>query len=141
MPLVLPDSAEVRLLEILVNKVSPTNLVLHLYTNDPDLSQEDFTAPGDDPLEPGSFTEATAAGYASVTLTGSNWSATTSMGISSASYSSAITFTFTEGVDVYGYYVTNTADKIMWAERFPGAPFTLPSTGGEIAIRPQLQLN
>lgn len=133
MPLVVPDSAEVRLLEILVNKVSPTNLVLRLYTNEVDLSLENFTS--------ASFTEATEAGYAPATLIGSNWTASTSTGISSASYSSAITFTFTEGVDVYGYYVTNTSNQIMWAEQFPGAPFTLPSTGGEIAIRPQLQLN
>jgi hypothetical protein len=133
MPLVVPDSAEVRLLEILVNKSSPTNLVLHLYTNEVDLSLENFTTD--------SFTEATAAGYAPVTLTGSNWTASTSTGISSASYSSAITFSFTEGVDVWGYYVTNTSDQIMWAEQFPGAPFTLPSTGGEIAVRPQIQLN
>lgn len=139
MPLVVPDSAEVRLLEILVNKEPATNLVLHLYTNEVDLSLEDFATAGDGVES--SFTEATAAGYAPVTLTGSNWTASTSTGISSASYSSAITFNFTEGVDVWGYYVTNTSDQIMWAEQFPGAPFTLPSTGGEIAVRPQIQLS
>ena len=33
MSLVVPDSGEVRLLNYIVNKTSPTNLVLHLYTN------------------------------------------------------------------------------------------------------------
>lgn len=133
MPLVVPDAGEVRLLEYIVNKTSPTNLVLHLYTNSLDLSTETFTA--------GSFTEVSASGYAPVTLTGSNWTASTSSGISSAVYNTGITFSFTVGVDVQGYYVTNTSNAILWAEEFPGAPFTLPNTGGEIAIRPQVQLN
>jgi hypothetical protein len=133
MPLVVPDSAEVRLLEYIVNKSSPTNLVLHLYGNDVDLSTESFSA--------GSFTEISASGYAPVTLTGSNWTASTSTGISSAVYGTGITFSFTVGVDVQGYYVTNTSNQIMWAEEFPGAPFTLPGSGGDIAVRPQVQLN
>lgn len=133
MPLVVPDTAEVRLLEYIVNKTSPTNLVLHLYTNTVDLSTDAFST--------GSFTEASASGYAPVTLTGSNWTASTSVGISSAVYNTGITFNFTVGVDVRGYYVTNTSNNILWAEEFPGAPFTLPSTGGDIAIRPQVQLN
>ena len=133
MPLVVPDTAEVRLLEYIVNKSSPTNLVLHLYTNDVDLSTESFNT--------GSFTEVSASGYAPVTLTGANWSASTNTGISSAAYATGITFSFTVGVDVQGYYVTNASNQIMWAEEFPGAPFTLPSTGGDIAVRPQVQLN
>lgn len=133
MSLVVPDTAEVRLLEYIVNKTSPTNLVLHLYTNTVDLSTDAFST--------GSFTEASASGYAPVTLTGSNWTASTSTGISSAVYNTGITFSFTVGVDVRGYYVTNTSNNILWAEEFPGAPFTLPVTGGDIAIRPQLQLN
>lgn len=133
MPLVVPDAGEVRLLEYIVNKTSPTNLVLHLYTNDVDLSTETFTSE--------SFTEVTASGYAPVTLTGANWAVAPSSGISSAVYNTGITFSFTVGVDVQGYYVTNTSNAILWAEEFPGAPFTLPSTGGDIAIRPQVQLN
>jgi hypothetical protein len=133
MALVVPDAGEVRLLEYIVNKSSPTNLVLHLYTNDVDLSTETFTN--------GSFTEVAASGYAAVTLVGANWSASTATGISSAVYNTGITFSFTVGVDVQGYYVTNTSNAILWAEKFPGAPFSLPTTGGDIAIRPQLQLN
>lgn len=139
MPLVVPNLGEVRLLKYIVNNISPTNLVLHLYTNDVDLSTEEFKAGGDGGTS--SFTEVTAAGYTAVTLTGSSWTVSTSSGITSAVYNSSITFSFTTGVDVYGYYVTNTSDQILWAEKFPGAPFTLPSTGGDIAIRPQIQLN
>lgn len=133
MALVVSDEGERRLLSYIVNKAAPTNLVLHLYVNNVSLSGETFTA--------ASFTEASASGYASVTLTGSNWTISTTTGVSSAVYNTSITFTFSVGQSVYGYYITDTSNNILWAEEFPGAPFTLPSGGGEISVRPQLQLN
>lgn len=144
MPLAVPNTGEVRLLEIIVGKstlagtppASPGDeLILHLYVNQVNLADETFTAD--------SFTEASASGYSSATLTGSNWTASTDAGtgVSTAVYSSNITFTFSVGEDVYGYYVTNNAGQILWAEEFPSAPFALPSTGGEISIKPQVQLS
>jgi hypothetical protein len=133
MALVVPDLGEVRLLNYIVNKVSPTNLVLHLYSNSLTLSTETFST--------GSFTEATATGYSSVTLTGAGWNASTVGGISSALYDNGITFSFSVGQDIQGYYVTDTSNNILWAEEFPGAPFQLPVGGGDIAVRPQVQLN
>lgn len=133
MTLVVPDEGERRLLEYIVNKAAPTNLVLRLYINSVDLSTESFTT--------SSFTEANASGYAAVTLTGANWTVSTSSGVSTAVYNTSINFSFNVGQSVYGYYVTNTSGQIMWAEQFPGAPFSLPSGGGEISVRPQVQLN
>lgn len=133
MTLVVPDEGERRLLEYIVNKSSPTNLVLHLYVNSVDLSTETFTA--------SSFTEASASGYAPVTLTGANWSVSTNNGVSNAVYNTSVTFAFGTGQGVYGYYMTTTGGAIVWAEEFPGAPFNLPVGGGEISVRPQLQLN
>jgi hypothetical protein len=140
MPLIVPDAGEVRLLEYIVNKRPATNLVLRLYTNDKDLSDETFVT--------SDFVEVTTAGYAAASLIGSNWDVSTNSGISVAVYNTAITFSFSAGVNVMGYYVTDNSNPtppqkppILWAERFPGAPFTLPSTGGEISIRPQIQLN
>lgn len=135
MSLVVPDEGERRLLEYIVGKnaLSDGKLVLHLYSNNLNLSGETFSA--------GSFTEANASGYAAVTLTGSNWTAATTSGTSAATYSTGITFTFSVGQDIQGYYVTNTSNQILWAEEFPGAPFSLPRSGGEIAVRPQIQLN
>jgi hypothetical protein len=134
MALVVPNEGERRLLEYIVNKTPTTNLVLHLYVNSVNLSLENFTA--------SSFTEATAGGYASATLAGSNWTASTAgSGVSSAVYNSSITFTFSTGQSVYGYYVTDTSGQILWAEEFSGAPFNLPVGGGEISVRPQVQLN
>ena len=133
MSLVVPDEGERRLLEYIVNKTAPTNLVLRLYTNNIDLSTETFST--------GSFVQATASGYGPVTLVGSNWTASTTAGVSAAVYSAGITFSFSVGQDIRGYYVTSTANSILWAEEFPGAPFSLPTGGGEIVVRPQVQLN
>lgn len=133
MALVVPDEGEVRLLEYIVNKTAPSDLVLHLYVDDVDLSTENFNSE--------SFSESTAAGYSAANLLGANWSVGTTDGISAAVYNTSVAFSFTESDSVYGYYVTNSSDEILWAERFPGAPFNLPSGGGEISVRPQLQLN
>lgn len=140
MPIVVPDAGERRLLEYIVNKTPVTNMILHLYSNNVNLTTETFTYD--------SFTKATGAPGSSapnvppaVPLLGVNWSAGTTSGISSAVYSSSITFTFSAAASIQGYLVTDTSNNILWAEEFPGAPFTLPSAGGEISIRPQVQLN
>ena len=87
------------------------------------------------------FTEATGvAGYNPITLLGSNWTTTTSGGINSAVYSQE-TFTFTTGVNVYGYYITDLSNNLLWAERFSTAPYTMPPDGGQISISPVLSLN
>jgi len=140
MPIVVPDAGERRLLEYIVNKTAPTNMILHLYSNNITLNTETFTYD--------SFTKATGAVGSSapnvppaVPLLGTNWTAGTTGGITSAVYSSSITFTFSAAASIQGYLVTDTSNNILWAEEFPGAPFTLPSAGGEISIRPQVQLN
>lgn len=133
MSLVVPNEGERKLLEYIVNKSSPTNLVLRLYTNDVDLIAEDFTA--------ASFTEASGMGYVSANLLGANWIISTTSGVSAAVYATSITFSFSVAQTLYGYYVTNSAGQILWAEKFPSAPFNLPAGGGDVVIRPQIQLN
>ena len=136
MSLVVPNEGERRLLEYLVGKSSlPSGqVILHLYKNDVDLSDESFTA--------ASFQEADASGYSSQTLAGANWTVSTNAsGVSSAVYDTSLTFNLTAAQDIYGYYITtNNSSHILWAEEFPGAPFSLPSGGGQISVRPQLQL-
>jgi len=129
MTLVVSDEGERRILEYIVDR----NIALHLYTNSVALSGETFNT--------ASFTEATETGYAATTITSAGWAATTTGGISSALYDNGITFSFSTGQDVQGYYMTDTSDQILWAEEFPGAPFQLPVGGGDIAVRPQLQLD
>lgn len=142
MPLVVPNAGERKLLEYIVGKSSlPSGqLILRLYTNTVDLTNEQFTT--------SNFTEVSGFGYSSVTLTGANWTVSTSVsGVSAAVYNNGITFSFTNSnptitsIDIRGYYVTNNANEILWAEEFPGAPFSLPGSGGEIVVRPQVQLS
>ena len=139
MPLLVPDVGEVRLLQYIVGNASPTSLILNLYTNNKTPAEGDTMA-GATP----SYTAATASGYSAATLSTASWSIGTVSGTSSALYNNGITFTFGTAAstqNVYGYYVTDNSSNLLWAELFPGAPFALPASGGEIAIRPQVQLS
>jgi len=141
MSLVVPDVAELLMLQYLVNMLqtdgtagtSAGDRVLRLYTNNLTVTDEVLYS---------SFTEATTAtGYAPITLVGSSWTTTQAAGVTTAVYSEQ-TFTFTTGVTVYGYYVTSlTGNNLLWAEKFSGAPFQLPSGGGEIAITAKITLD
>jgi hypothetical protein len=139
MAIVAPDISEVTLLKLLVNKQSNGNLVLRLFTNNI-IPSDDTVAPGTGSGSTAGPVECTAAGYAAVTLTGSTWTVATATGTSTAQYGSAVTFTMTEAVSVYGYYLTTGGGDMVWIERFSGAPFTLPSDGGDITITPKLTL-
>ena len=137
MPLLVPNVGEVRLLQYIVGNASPTSLILNLYTNNKSPAEADTVS---------SYTPATAAaGYSAATLSTASWSISTDgSGTSSALYNNGITFTFGTAAstqNVYGYYVTDNSSNLLWAEIFPGAPFALPASGGEIAIRPQVQLS
>jgi len=119
--LLVPDEGEVNLLSHALNKIASADVKLCLFTNN-------YT-----PVE-GSvyadFTEAVAAGYARITLTGASWTITTTTGVTTATYAQQ-TFTLTAASTNYGYFVINNAgDKVLWAERFSDAPHTIPSGGG-----------
>lgn len=133
MPLVVPDVGERKMLEYIVNKSAPSDLTLRLYVNSVDLNSEGFAS--------ASFTEASATGYVAVVLPGTNWLVATTAGISTATYATGVAFNFSVGEDLYGYYVTNSAGVVMWAEQFPSAPFRLPAGGGQVVVQPQVQLN
>lgn len=131
MPLVAPDEGEILLLQYIVNMVAPGAPVLHLYKNQPTI---------DDNVTRAILTEATEAGYAAITLTAAGWTTTQAGGVTTAEYSEQ-TFNFTTGASLYGYYVTDTSDNLLWIEEFSGAPFTLPSGGGTIAITSKITLD
>jgi len=133
MPLIVPDVGERRMLEYIVNRAQPTELTLRLYVNSVDLLGEAVSAED--------FTEASQNGYVAVQLPGANWAVSTDSGISVATYATGVPFNLAETADVYGYYVTDASGEVMWAEEFPSAPFGLPAGGGQIVVRPQIQLN
>lgn len=135
MSLVVPDISEILMLQYIVAIVAAGDPVLHLYTND--LTPSEST-PGEG--SSGGPTEATEAGYAAITLTSSAWTTTQASGVTTAVHD-GVTFSFTTGSSPFGYYVTDTSNALLWIERFSGAPFTLPTSGGDIAITPKITLD
>jgi len=105
------------------------NQILHLYSNDPTIS--DLTVISD-------FTEVIGSGYNSINITGSNW--TVNPTNTTASYPDQ-TFIFSNVISAYGYYITNTDGDLLWCERFTNAPFTIPSSGGQISISLNIALS
>jgi hypothetical protein len=133
MAIVVPDVGERTFLSYIVNKAIPTDLKLHIYTNDYTPTESSTVA---------NFTECSASGYTPVTLTGANWTISTDAGGNSTATYPQITFTFTSGSTNYGYYVTDSTGTILlWAERFNDAPHTLPSGGGTEKITLVVQLD
>lgn len=128
MALVVPDFSELLILQYIVNMLAPSNPVLHLYKNN-------YT-----PVESSTvinFVENNETGYVPVTLVASSWTTTSLSGVSTAVYS-AQTFVFGTAATIYGYYVTNISNSLLWAEQFSSSSFVLPSGGGSVAISPRL---
>ena len=134
MTLIAPKAGEILMLQYIVNLVrdSSDHNVLHVYENDVSPSESSTTS---------SFTEPSGAiGYDPITLVGSLWTIQQIGDVTTALYSQQ-TFTFTTGVEVFGYFVTDTSGSIIWAERFlTDGSFELPSGGGTIAVEPKLTL-
>lgn len=133
MALVCPDNdGEVLLLQYIVGMVNADNPVLHLYAND--VVPSDSTVIGD-------LTEISdTTGYGAITLYSSNWTTTQTGGVTTAVYSEE-TFSFTTDATAYGYYVTDQSDRLLWLERFSGAPFDIPDGGGTISVTTKLTLS
>ena len=129
MAAVYPNGAETIIANYVVGKTGTTEpLTLRLYTNN-------YT-----PIETtvvGNLTEATATGYAAISLTGASWSTTD--GVSDYAQQ---TFTFTAAETCYGYYLTRTTGgELIAAELFSDGPYVVPSGGGTIKVTPQVTVS
>lgn len=130
MTLVVPNVGEEEILNKILNQV----LTFKLFSNNI-IPAEGNTA--------ASYTEVTGGGYASKTLTFANWTVTAGAP-TVALYDIAQNFAFTGATGapgtIYGYYVVNASNVLMWAERFAVGvvPFT-PISGSSIVITPRLE--
>lgn len=131
MALVVPSVSEERMLDTILNVVSPETLMLRLYTNNHTPAESSTTA---------SFTEASGFGYAAVSLTPGSW-VTTQGNPSTAAYPQ-VTFTFSGALgNVYGYYINQTTSTtLMWAELFTDGPYNIVNNGDQIKITLNLTL-
>lgn len=122
MSLIVPDVGE---REILSRAFTFEGSKLKLYTNDYTCTEGSVI---------GSFTECAVVGYAQKSLATGSWVVSTATNITTASYAEQ-EFLPTTAVSCYGYTVTNSAGSVLiYAERFTGAPFTLPAGGGSIKV-------
>lgn len=133
MTLRIPNVGEGNMLEMIVNKTAPENLILKLFTSN--------TTPADTDTA-GTYTEASFTGYTAKTLTGSSWTVTPGAP-SEAAYAQQ-TFASTASqtaATVYGYYVIQTTStELMWSERFTDGPYVVTNNGDEIRVTPKLTL-
>lgn len=133
MSLTVPNTAEIIMLQYIMGLTSPGDKILHLYKNDPSIS---------DAITLGSLTESTEAGYAPITLYSISWTISQDLsGVTTALYSE-MPFNFTTGATCYGYYVTSAVGgNLLWVERFSGAPYQLPAGGGQVAVQAKTTLD
>lgn len=125
MALVVPNTAEVSIIEYVLNKEAPQDLTARLYSNNLIPDEDTITA---------DFTEVVGGGYVAEGLTPANWTVTPG-NPSQAQYAPEVVFTFNAAVgNVYGYYVTRTDGITLWAERFTNGPFNVTVPGSEIRI-------
>ena len=115
MPLVVPDTGELRLLDIMLKLALSTdeNQILKLFKSD--------TTPSASSA-PGSFTEADFTSYAARTLSRSTWNAAATVSNKAESSYGSTPQSWTCGATgntIYGYWVEgSTSATCLWAERF-----------------------
>jgi hypothetical protein len=128
MPLNVPDVGENVILEAIVNKTAPQNLVLRLFKNNITPADSDTA---------GTYTEAAFTGYSAITLTGASWGAASGGTISFAQQT--FTCSGTSSENIYGYYVTQTTSGILiWSERDASAPFAVANSGDALKVTPTI---
>jgi hypothetical protein len=129
--LVIPNVGESVMLQNLLNKTAPQNMVLKLYTNN--------VTPGPTDTA-GTYTEAAGSGYAALTLTGSSWGMSAGNPTIAAYAQQTWTFTGVVG-NIYGYFVVQaTSGILMWAEKFSDGPYNIQNNGDQVKVTPTLDL-
>lgn len=142
MSLVLPYVGKVLALKYLVNKISQDggasasggDRTIKLFSNN--LTPNNNTVLAD-------VTEVEiSTGYAPIVLLGDNWGVSTNGAVTTATYNDYVTFNFSTETTVYGIYITNSDDELLWIERFAVAPYIYPGTSaGELRVTPTISVN
>jgi hypothetical protein len=117
----------------MLNFTAAGNVEMHLYNNNKTPAENDQIA---------QYTESVASNYTGVLLSGAQWTvASGAVAGATATYAQQ-SFNFSGADTIYGYFVTSTSKAVLlWAELFTGGPFTLPSSGGTIAVTPKISLD
>lgn len=120
--------------KVLTTYLGSGNLTLRLYTNN--YTPVDTSANN-------AFTDAAGGNYAAITLALNGWTVAANNDPSDGTYAEQ-TYTFngnlTGNATVYGYFVTDANNAVIWAERF-GNAFTPTNNGDTIKVTPRLQMS
>ena len=128
MTLKIPDASELTLLGYLRTQFNGVACRCRLFQNDRVPADGDTAA---------SYQEANFTGYA--LQNAQSWSAPASSGGAAQMTHPTLTWVVgTVGVGnlVYGYYITDNAGVLLWAERDPNAPVPMNASGNSYAITP-----
>lgn len=129
MTLLAPQDGEVIALKALLNNTAGQDQKLKLYKSNTTPANTDTAA---------TYTESTFTGYAQASLSGASWSFTAA----NPSHADYAQQTFTSSANqtlenAYGYFVVQTTSgKILWAERFTGAPYAIQNLNDAIQVTP-----
>ena len=116
----------------MLNNQTPSDCEVHLYNNNQTPTPTDGL---------GNYTESTATNYSAFRLTGAQWTVASGASAGATATYAVQNFNFSAADTIYGYFVTSQQKQVLlWAELFTGGPFTLPSTGGTIALTPKISL-
>jgi hypothetical protein len=133
---IVPTVGEDRILRRALGDITPSsfNLTLKLFVND-------YT-PVDGSTN-ASFTEMSTQGYSAKTLTAASWSVAQNGSNEAEGTYAQQTWTFdgTGGSTViYGYYVVDEDNVVMWAERFASS-YTAENNGDILRVTPKVTLS
>jgi hypothetical protein len=130
--LVVSNQGERLMLDAATGKTPATPWTVRLFTNNHVPSKDDTED---------AYVEANGGGYIALPLDAADW--TTVPGSPSASVQPAQLFAFTGALTgsptIYGYYVTDGADRQVYAERL-SAEFTPANNGDFVRVTPRLTL-
>lgn len=126
----LTQQGEIVMLEALVNKTAPQDLVLRLFKNN-------YT-PVNTTTE-ANVIEADFVGYSGITLTPASWvslvGAPSSIAFAQRTFMSAAV----QDQSIYGYYVTQAVSgKLVAAERFSDGPYRILQVGDPVKVTPTI---
>jgi hypothetical protein len=131
MALSVPNASESVMLSNILNKTSPEDLDIRLFTNSHVPTENDVSS---------DYTEASGSGYVFKQLSPANW--TIVAGDPSVATYTQTTWVFTGALgNIYGYYVTRrSSGTLAWSELFSNGPYNIQNNGDEIKITPRLSL-
>lgn len=130
MTLVVPTVGLNKFLGLGLTDILSGDLTLRLYSNNIIPSATDTAA---------TYTVVSGGGYANITLDDGDWTIAAEVA-SQAQKQFDFTGPTNAPTTIYGYYVINADNVLMWAERFDNAvvPF-IPTTGSSIKVTPRFE--